>query len=112
AGDRMLEWLENDLANTRAQWRVAFFHQTPYPTEHHVDDPIDIAARNLFVPILERYGVQVVFAGHEHNYQRTKTLRGGTPVPAGGVGTVYLTSGGGGGGLHPIPLAFPDFLEK
>ena len=109
ASARMLTWLENDLANTRALWRVVFFHQTPYATQHHVDDPIDIAARNLFVPILERYGVQVVFAGHEHNYQRTKPMRAGTPVSS-GLGTVYITSGGGGQGLQPLPTVIPDFL--
>ena len=35
-----LVWLENDLATTRALWKVAFFHQTPYATLHHADDPI------------------------------------------------------------------------
>lgn len=108
---RMLAWLDNDLANTQAAWRIAYFHQTPYPISQHLNDPIDIAARNQFVPILERHGVQLVLAGHEHNYQRTKTMRGGVPVAA-GMGTVYMTSGGGGGGLHLAPMAGNDFLER
>jgi acid phosphatase type 7 len=108
---RMLAWLDNDLAKSQADWRIAYFHQTPYPISQHLTDPIDIAAREQFVPILERHGVQLVLAGHEHNYQRTKTRRAGVPVPA-GMGTVYMTSGGGGGGLHPAGMLGYSFLER
>jgi uncharacterized protein (TIGR03437 family) len=106
---RMLAWFDNDLANTRASWKIVFWHQTPYPISQHVGDPIDIAARALFVPILERHGVQLVLAGHEHNYQRSKPMRGGIPVPPGTGGTVYMVSGGGGGVLHNVsPQTFLD----
>src|ERR1039457_3121603 len=107
---RMLAWFDNDLANTRATWKIVFWHQTPYPIFHHIDDPIDIASRALFVPILERHGVQLVLAGHEHNYQRSKPMRAGVPVPIGTGGTVYMVSGGGGGVLHPVvPESFLDW---
>jgi uncharacterized protein (TIGR03437 family) len=106
---RMLAWFDNDLANTRASWKIVFWHQTPYPISQHVGDPIDIAARALFVPILERHGVQLVLAGHEHNYQRSKPMRGGIPAPPGTGGTVYMVSGGGGGVLHNVsPQTFLD----
>ena len=109
ASRRMLAWLENDLATTRATWRIPFFHHLPYPIEHHVGDPICLAAQQQLVPIFERHGVQLVFSGHEHTYQRTKPLRGGTPVTS-GMGTVYVVSGGGGGNLHPVvPM---DFLAR
>jgi uncharacterized protein (TIGR03437 family) len=101
ASRRMLAWLEQDLAATRATWRIPFFHHLPYPIEHHVGDPLCVAAREQLVPIFERYGVQLVFSGHEHTYQRTKPMRGGTPVSA-GMGTVYVVTGGGGGTLHPV----------
>src|ERR1039457_6009141 len=77
ADARMLAWFDNDLAQSQALWKIVFWHQTPYPISQHVGDPIDIAARALFVPILERHGVQLVLAGHEHNYQRSKPMRGG-----------------------------------
>ena len=105
---RMLAWLENDLSATQAPWKVAYWHQNPYPISQHVDDPIDIASRQLLVPILERHGVQVVFCGHEHNYQRSKPMRGGVPVSS-GPGTIYMTTGAGGAVLHPIsPQSFLD----
>jgi uncharacterized protein (TIGR03437 family) len=107
---RMLAWFENDLANTHATWKIVFFHQTAYPIFHHIDDPIDIAARALFVPILERHGVQLVLSGHEHNYQRSKPMRASVPVPVGTGGTVYMVTGGGGGALHPVvPESFLDW---
>ena len=106
---RMLAWLDNDLAQSRASWKIAFWHQTPYPISQHVDDPIDIAARAQFNPILERRGVQLVLTGHEHSYQRSKPMRGDVPVPPGTGGTVYMVSGGGGGVLHPVsPQTFLD----
>jgi uncharacterized protein (TIGR03437 family) len=105
----MLAWLDNDLATSQAMWKIPFFHQTPYPISHHIDDPVDIAAHDLLVPIFERHGVQLVLTGHEHNYQRSKPLRGGIPAPAGTPGTVYMVSGGGGGVLHPVsPQPFLD----
>jgi uncharacterized protein (TIGR03437 family) len=109
---RMLAWLESDLASTQAQWKIVFWHQTPYPISQHVTDPIDISARALFVPILERHGVQLVLTGHEHIYTRSKPLRGGVPVAPGTFGTVYFTSGGGGGVSHAIPAVMPDFLDQ
>ena len=109
ASRTMLAWLEQDLAKTKAAWRIPFFHHLPYPIEHHVGDPICAAAQQQLVPLFEKYGVQVVFNGHEHTYQRTKPMRGGVPVTA-GAGTVYMVSGGGGGTLHPVvPM---DFLAK
>jgi uncharacterized protein (TIGR03437 family) len=107
---RMLAWFDNDLAQSQALWKIVFWHQTPYPIFHHIDDPLDIASRALLVPILERHGVQLVLAGHEHNYQRSKPMRGGVPVPIGTGGTVYMVSGGGGGALHPVvPESFLDW---
>ncbi len=109
---RMLAWLENDLSTTQAVWRVAFFHHLPYPIEHHVGDPNCVAAQSLLVPIFDRYNVQLVFNGHEHTYQRTKPMRGNTPVSS-GMGTVYMVSGGGGGTLHPVvPMNFLAHAES
>ncbi|HXA48890.1 MAG TPA: metallophosphoesterase, partial [Candidatus Acidoferrum sp.] len=96
-----LAWLEQDLVATNAKWKVAYWHQVPYPVEHHIDDPICIAARQQFVPILERHGVQLVLTGHEHNYLRMKPMRASVPVSS-GPSTQYVSSGGGGGGLHPV----------
>jgi acid phosphatase type 7 len=97
----MLAWLENDLRFTRAFWRIAFFHHPPYATGMHQGDILCTWAREKIVPILERYGVQVVFSGHEHSYQRSHTVRDNTTTTE-GDGTVYITSGGGGAVLYRV----------
>ncbi len=101
AGSRMLQWLDQDLTSSHAEWQIAFFHHLPYPVSQHVDDPISAAVRERVVPILEQHGVQLVLTGHEHSYMRSKPLRAGIPVRA-GLGTVYVTTGGGGGTPHPV----------
>ncbi len=101
AFERMLTWLERDLGRQRNFWKVVYFHHPPYPTGHHLDDPVCAAMRDRVVPIVERHGVQLVLSGHEHSYQRTFPLRGGVPVEGPG-GTTYMITGGGGGGLHAI----------
>ena len=92
----MLEWLERDLAATTAYWRIAMFHHPPYAGGPNQDDPLSELVRQHLVPILERHHVDLVFNGHEHNYQRSHPING----------IVYLTSGGGGAMIYPtIPRA-------
>ncbi len=98
---RMLDWLDNDLESTRKFWRVACFHHPAYPNDHHKDDPITTVVRDRVIPILEKYDVQLVLSGHEHNYQRTRPIRNGAFVDA-NVGAIHLTTGGGGAGLFPV----------
>lgn len=100
-GQRMLEWLERDLQRQTRFWKVVFFHHPPYPTGHHRQDEISALVRERVLPILERHGVHLVLSGHEHSYQRSVQMRGGAPAED-GTGTVYVITGGGGGGLHDI----------
>jgi hypothetical protein len=103
----MLAWLDRDLAVTQKLWRIVFFHHTPYDVRRG-HDPEEVGVRERILPILDRYGVQLVLAGHHHSYMRTVPVFGGKQVDA-GRGTVYVTSGGGGALLysdnnHPLNL--------
>lgn len=98
--ERMLTWLEQDLRNTRKPWRIAYWHQSPYDPYRGTDYE-STAARERFVPMLERYGVQVVFNGHYHAYARTKPIFRGQEAPP-GRGIVYVITGGGGAHLHAV----------
>ncbi len=66
-------WLAADLKAARgATWRIVALHHPLFQSSRtHLDDqwmrPIS--------PILEQYGVDLVLAGHVHNYQRTAPLR-------------------------------------
>ena len=81
--ERQAIWLEEDLLANELPWVVAYLHAPPYSSGEHGSD---LAARELFTPLFETYGVQLVLAGHEHNYERTKPISGVTYVVTGGGG--------------------------
>lgn len=95
-GDDMLDWLEADLQRAARPWRVAYFHRPPYSVSNHKGSQAVLAK---LVPLLEKHGVQLVFNGHNHSYERYHPLRGGV-ITAGGV--TYVTTGGGGAHRYPI----------
>lgn len=68
------QWLENALASSKAQWKVAFFHHPIYSSgkTHGSDEKLRAQIEPLFV----RYGVAAAFSGHDHVYERTKPQRG------------------------------------
>jgi 3',5'-cyclic AMP phosphodiesterase CpdA len=77
-----LAWLERTLATSRARWIVAAMHHPPFSAGAHGSNR---DTREAFVPLFERYGVDLVLAGHDHDYQRS--------IPIGGI--TYVVSGGG-----------------
>ena len=91
---RQIEWLDADLAATTRPWKVAYFHRSPYSAggEHGSD----LAVREIFAPVFERHGVQLVLSAHEHTYERTHPLPLGDPR-----GVTYVVTGGGGAPLYP-----------
>lgn len=67
------EWLERDLAAARgATWRFVSFHHPGFSSSReHFDEQY----MRILAPIFEAGNVDVVFAGHVHNYQRSYPLR-------------------------------------
>ena len=82
-------WLEQDLAATDKKWKIVFLHR---PFYHNKPGGANAAIKRVFVPILDRYHVDVVFAGHEHDYVRTYPIYDDQVVAA-DKGTVYVTTG-------------------
>jgi len=58
--------------------------------------------QKLVNPIVERHGVQLLLAGHEHGYERTYPLAGGQLANASSPSTTYVVTGGGGGALETV----------
>ena len=71
-------WLQNDLASTTATWIIAFFHHPPYSKGSHNSDSEAqmMTMRQVYNPILEAGGVDLVLTGHSHNYERSVLLDG------------------------------------
>ncbi|MFM1875579.1 MAG: hypothetical protein RL266_1316 [Bacteroidota bacterium] len=77
-GGAMYTWCENDLANTSAKWIIAFWHHPAYSMGSHNSDkePRLVQMRENFIPLMEKYGVDVIFSGHSHSYERSYMLNG------------------------------------
>jgi 3',5'-cyclic AMP phosphodiesterase CpdA len=60
-------WLRQTLARSDAEWRIAVLHHPPFTCGAYTSHP-EVVAR--WVPLFERYRVDLVLAGHDHNYQR------------------------------------------
>jgi len=137
----MLDWLKNDIASTTKKWKIAFWHQCPYSgqdnfTEAETFQLFTYATRRHFNPILERFGVDLVLTGHDHNYQRSYLIHGlydfkaafkpemlidsssgkdalgeayvkYTDGPLAGKGTVYVVEGNSSGSNSYSPIDHP-----
>ena len=96
-------WLQNDLATTSRRWKFAFVHHAPYSCANGLASFGSImAVRNSWGPLFEQYGVDIVFTGHDHIYERSRYvddyLVGGSSG-SDGLGTYYVMTGGGGATL-------------
>jgi len=74
----MMTWLENDLAANTQEWLIAFWHHPPYSHGSHNSDSDSRMSemREIALPILESYGVDLVLSGHSHSYERSVYLHG------------------------------------
>jgi len=71
---QQLDWLKDQLANSRADWKICYFHHPLYT--HSKFHGADTDLRVRIEPIFEKYGVNVVLAGHEHVYERLQPQKG------------------------------------
>jgi len=85
--DSQKVWIEEQLAKSDATWKFAMFHFAPY----NWDEPYpDIQA--AWIPIFDKYHVDMVMNGHIHYYMRTKPMKGGKVVGSYNEGTAYVES--------------------
>lgn len=87
-GSAQYRWLEQELASSKEPWRVVYLHYPLYGRDLNAYDEI----RKAVQPLLAKYKVQLLIAGHEHNYQRS--------IPIDGV--THLLTGGGGQQVFPF----------
>jgi len=68
------DWLAKELSASNAKWKIAFFHHPLYSSGATHGSEVDL--RDVVEPLFIKHGVGVVFAGHEHFYERVKPQRG------------------------------------
>jgi acid phosphatase type 7 len=98
-GDAQYRWLDADLAASDKPWKILVLHH-PLNTSglHRWDDKnlngiLDrTEVMDFVLPLAEKHGVQLVFSGHDHDFERF--------TPTNGVHLVV--TGGGGVGLYPL----------
>lgn len=90
-GSAQYKWLEGDLQSaSEADYIFVFFHHPPYSSSTAHGSNLNV--RRAFSPLFETYGVDVVFNGHDHTYERTYPINGVT----------YIVTGGGGAPRYSI----------
>jgi 3',5'-cyclic AMP phosphodiesterase CpdA len=77
-----LDWLQKELRDSSEKWKIPYMHHPIYSSgeKHGSETDLQLLVEPLFV----KYGVDVVFAGHEHFYERLQPQKG----------IVYVTQGG------------------
>lgn len=80
-------WIDRILSNTKAKWKFVMFHFPPYNFEEPYFD-----IQQEWVPLFDKYHVDMVMGGHIHYYMRSKPMNGGKVVNDYSKGTVYAIS--------------------
>jgi hypothetical protein len=94
-GNAQYDFLIRDLQTTSAKWKIVFFHYPPY-----VSGGYQVEDLRQLCPILEEFGVDIVFNSHTIVYERSHPLHAGKVDFDKGI--VYIVAGGAG--------AMPEWL--
>jgi hypothetical protein len=120
SGGTQTKWFEAQLKKYRAakdiDFVIVFFHHCAYCTSTaHASEG---GVRQEWVPLFEKYQVDLVINGHNHQYERTDVIKGDAvakKLPIGGTaypeteGVVYVTAGAAGRSLYAFSA--PDSYE-
>jgi predicted MPP superfamily phosphohydrolase len=97
---KQLGWLESQLkSSTPSDWKICYFHHPLYSSGRFHGPATDV--RQVLEPLLIKYGVNVVFSGHEHVYERVHPQHG-----------IYYFTEGSSGELRPNNLNKTAITDK
>ena len=97
---KQLAWLEGQLKDAgNGGWKICYFHHPLYSSGQFHGPSLDL--RKLLEPLFVKYGVDVVFSGHDHVYERIRPQQG-----------IYYFMEGASGELRPGNLAHTAITEK
>jgi hypothetical protein len=85
-------WLEEQLGKAESYaFKVLMLH---FPVYNPLSGRTNSVAQEQWVPLLDKYGVDLVLTGHDHSYMRSKPMRAGKQLPQGESGTTYVVATG------------------
>jgi 3',5'-cyclic AMP phosphodiesterase CpdA len=79
-------WIDDALRKPPDGWRIVVVHHPLYSDGKTHGSQVGV--RSVVEPMLVKYGVNVVFSGHDHIYERFKPQKGITYFVSGGAGPV------------------------
>jgi hypothetical protein len=82
-------WLEETLKNSTATWKFTLWHHPAYASKENRDNE---EVREYWVPLLDKYKVDIAFQGHDHAYMRTFPMRDNEIKETPAEGTIYLVA--------------------
>ncbi len=104
-----LKWLENDMNSTSKDWKIVFMHKSPYTLGKDGKWPDALYLQSSLTEVLDRCNVDLVMSGHDHQYLRTKALKGNAVNED---GTVYVLAGTAGTKRYEVrPFLANNFLD-
>jgi hypothetical protein len=83
---QQMRWLEQQLLESDSEWKICFFHHPMYTSGRY--QRASAAVRVALEPLFTRFGVDAVFAGHEHFYMRSTLQRGIQYFVSGAAGSL------------------------
>jgi len=69
-----VQWLDKELSSSGSDWKIALFHHPLYSSGDRHGSLLTL--REQLEPTFIKYGMNVVFTGHDHFYERLKPQKG------------------------------------
>ena len=98
-----LQEVDRILSEQSAAWRILLMHRPIWSRGNHGSN--ERGWNDRWVPLIDQHEVDLVIAGHDHNYERfcRQTGLGSQRKCTPGKGTVYVVSGGAATFTNPVP---------
>ncbi|MDD2388798.1 MAG: metallophosphoesterase family protein [Desulfobacterales bacterium] len=109
--EKQVLWLDGILSENPQRWTIVGIHQPVYSTGKKRKNKENSPVKNLFVPVFDKYSVDLVLQGHDHTYSRTGKLKNGIRVSDTEKGTVYIISVCG-PKSYPVNDRYKDIMDK
>jgi hypothetical protein len=81
---KQVGWIDEALQAAKEDWKICYFHHPLYSNAGRHGSSVDV--RVILEPIFVKHGVNVVFSGHDHVYERLKPQKGISYFVSGAAG--------------------------